>query len=96
MTIHVTISEAEKQLSQLVTAAVRGEEVVLAEAGGAAVRLTPVLPRTDAERIALVERRLDTLGIWKGLLADEESIVPPSMTDQELEESWYRKFGPAA
>lgn len=96
MTIHVNIGEAKTRLSELVKAAMRGEEVILQNRGKPQARLTGVARRTEAEREAIVARRLATLGIWKDLLTEEESIVPPSMTDKELEERWNRKFGPAA
>lgn len=96
MTIHVNIGEAKTRLSELVAAAVRGEEVVLAKAGEPQVRLLPVQQRSDAERDAIIKRRLNTLGIWKGRITDDELIVPPSMTEQEVEERWNRKFGPSA
>ena len=96
MTIRVNIGEAKTRLSELVAAAVRGEEVVLAKAGEPQVRLVAVTQKSQAEREAIVARRLATLGIWKDLLTEDESIVPPSMTDKELEERWNRKFGPAA
>jgi prevent-host-death family protein len=96
MTIHVNIGEAKTRLSELIAAAVRGEEVILSKAGVPQARLVPVAQHTDAERKAIVARRLAALGMWKGLLTEEEAIVPPSMTDDELEERWNRKFGPAA
>lgn len=96
MTIHVNIGEAKTRLSELVAAAVRGEEVVVSKAGEPQVRLIPVAERTQAEKAQIVARRLATLGIWKDLLTEGESIVPPSMTEEEMEERWNRKFGPAA
>ncbi len=42
MTIHVNIGEAKTRLSELVAAAVRGEDVVLDRAGQPQVRLVKV------------------------------------------------------
>ena len=96
MTIHVNIGEAKTRLSELVAAAVRGEEVVVSKAGEPQVQLVAVAEKAQAKKAQIVARRLATLGIWKGLLTEDESIVPPSMTDKEIEERWERKFGPAA
>ncbi len=96
MTIHVGIGEAEKRLSELVAAAVRGEEVVLSGESGPQVRLVAVRQKSAAERDEIVARRLSALGMWKDIVpADFE--VPPSMTDDELDERWHRKgYGPPA
>lgn len=96
MTIHVNIGEAKTRLSELVKAAAQGEDVILQNRGKPQARLTAVAQKTEAEREAIVARRLATLGIWKDLLTEDESIVPPSMTEKQLEERWNRKFGAAA
>lgn len=44
MTIQRNVAEAKAQLSQLLKAAVSGEDVVIARAGRALVRLVPVVP----------------------------------------------------
>ncbi|PAX09788.1 type II toxin-antitoxin system prevent-host-death family antitoxin [Sphingomonas lenta] len=94
--MHVNIGEAKTRLSELVAAAMRGEEVVLSKAGAPQVRLAPVRELSEAQRDAIVRRRLNTLGIWKGKVSDDDAMLAPSMTDQEVEERWNRKFGPAA
>lgn len=43
MTIQRNVAEAKVQLSRLLDAAVRGEDVVIARAGTALVRLVPVV-----------------------------------------------------
>lgn len=100
MTIHVNIGEAEKRLSQLVAAAVNGEEVILDETGRPLVRLVPVAPAKPQESEEDLERRAAkrraAFGMWKHLVKDPDLVVPPSMTDEELEERFRRKFGPAA
>jgi antitoxin (DNA-binding transcriptional repressor) of toxin-antitoxin stability system len=68
--------------------------VVVSKAGEPQVRLVAI-PSVPAE--AELERRrlkrLSAFGMWKEMLADVDTEVPPSMTDEELEERWRRKFG---
>ena len=98
MTIHVNIGEAEKRLSELVAAAVRGEEVVLSEDGEPQVRLVavPLREKSVVDRDEIIARRRVALGMWKDKLpADFDAF--PSMTDDELEERWQRKgYAPPA
>ena len=96
MTIHVDIGEAKSRLSQLVAAAVRGEEVVLDRAGEPQVRLVPVSHASDAERERLAEKRRAFLGSWAKAFEGYSADLGPSMTDAEQDERWARKFGPAA
>lgn len=44
MTIQCNVAEAKAQLSRLLAAAMAGEDVVIARAGRALVRLVPVTP----------------------------------------------------
>lgn len=96
MTIHVSIGEAEARLTELVAAAMRGEDIVLDEAGEPQVQLMPVDRHAAMLRAERAARRRSALGMWKGLLTDEQATISPSMTDEEVEERWNRKFGPAA
>jgi prevent-host-death family protein len=96
MTIHFTVTEADTRLAQLVDAAVRGEEVVLAKAGAPQVRLVPVEDDKQAvDRPELVERRLSAFGMYRDRVSDPDMLVGKLMTAEEQEESWRRKFGPA-
>ncbi|WP_375392465.1 type II toxin-antitoxin system Phd/YefM family antitoxin [uncultured Sphingomonas sp.] len=61
MTIHVNIGDAKTRLSELVAAAVRGEEVVLDKAGTPQVRLTPVSQASDIARARQAEKRRQAL-----------------------------------
>lgn len=54
MTIHVNIGKAKANLSKLISASLRGEEVVIDHDGKPQVRLTPVVGATDVDR---AERR---------------------------------------
>ena len=96
MTIKVNIGEAKTSLSRLVDAALRGEDIVLDKAGHPKVRLVPVPEAVQIEREARAAKRLAALGFahekYKHL-PPEAFDVPPSMTDEELEERYQRKFG---
>ncbi len=65
MTIHVNIGEAKTRLSELVAAALRGEEVVLQKAGKPQVRLVPLADSSRAEREAIAKRRVAAFGMFK-------------------------------
>ena len=96
MTIHVNIGEAKTRLSQLIAAALRGEEVVLNRAGKPVARLVPEKDAAALEREAIASRRKAMFGKWRDKYAhlpDEAFDVPPSMTDAEYEERVRRKFG---
>lgn len=52
MTIHVNIGKAKANLSKLISASLRGEEVVIDHDGKPQVRLTPVVEATEINREA--------------------------------------------
>lgn len=96
MTIHVNIGEAKTRLSQLIAAALRGEEIVLDNNGKPQVRLVPI-EANDPCREERAVRRASAFGMWKAAFEGWHSTeIGPSMTDEEVEERWKRKFGPAA
>jgi prevent-host-death family protein len=95
MTLHVNIGEAKARLSELVSAAVRGEDVVLDKAGVPQARLVPIQEASDAARKRIGERRRAAFGMWKDNLGDWDGIVPPSMTDDEIDARERRICGPA-
>ena len=97
MTIHVNIGEAKTRLSELVAAALRGEEVIVQRDGQPKVRLVP-LPEAEAlDRAARVAKRKAAFGFladkYRHLHGTDALDVPPSMTDEEYEERIERKFG---
>jgi antitoxin (DNA-binding transcriptional repressor) of toxin-antitoxin stability system len=96
MAIHVNIGEAKTRLSQLIAAALRGEEVVVDKDGKPQVRLEPIATPSEAERERIVAKRRAALGMWKKEFEGFSTDLPPSMTDDEVEERYERKFGPGA
>ena len=60
MTIHVNIGEAKTQLSKLISASLRGEEVVINNDGTPQVRLTPVAQAAVVDRAAR-RRKIDEI-----------------------------------
>ena len=96
MTIHVNIGEAKTRLSELVTAALRGEEVVLQRAGEPAVRLVALPDAMAAAKQARAAKRRAAIGFAREKYAHLPAATfdpTPSMTDEELEERYRRKFG---
>jgi antitoxin (DNA-binding transcriptional repressor) of toxin-antitoxin stability system len=65
MTIHVNIGEAKTRLSELVAAALRGEEVVRQTAGKPSVRLVPLEDGSRGEREAVAKRRVASFGMFR-------------------------------
>lgn len=93
MTIHVNIGEAKTRLSELVAAALRGEDVILQKAGVPKLKLVPIDAAQDAERAEIARRRVANIGLFREKYAGLDLDVPPSMTDGEIEERRKRKFG---
>jgi prevent-host-death family protein len=97
MTIHVNIGEAKTRLSELVAAALRGEEVVLDKAGAPQVKLVPIAQAEKARREAIAARRKAAFGMfadkYRHLHGTDALDIPPSMTGEEAEERFQRKFG---
>lgn len=94
MGIHVNIAEAKARLSELVAAAVRGEEVVLGRAGKPQVRLVAVAEASDAEIKRRGEKRKAALGMYAHLVGDRSIDVRSlKLTEAEQEAIYDRKFG---
>jgi prevent-host-death family protein len=97
MTIHVNIGEAKTRLSQLVDAAVRGEDIVLAKAGTPQVRLVPVTEASEAEKERLRTKRRAAIGMFadafKGYDTSLEALKAARGDPEEREQ---RKFGDIA
>lgn len=96
MTIHVNIGEAKARFSELLAAAARGEEVVVDKAGVPYATLVPRPEALELEREARAAKRKAAFGCLAEKYKDyppEAFDIPPSMTDEELEERFKRKFG---
>ena len=96
MAIHVNIGEAKTRLSQLIAAALRGEDVVLDKDGAPQVRLVALPEAVALENEARAAKRRAAIGFAREKYKDlppEAFDVPPSMTDEEYEERIARKFG---
>lgn len=85
MTIHVNIGEAKTRLSELIAAAMRGEEVVIDRAGEPEVKLVPVDPDTARNRLA--EKRRAWFGSLRGQMPPNagDLFLEPTFTDQEMD-----------
>lgn len=93
MTIHVNIGEAKARLSELVEAALRGEDVVLQKAGVPVADLVARPERQAARRAEIGRRRRENFGLHRGEYTEEELTVPDFRVDDYLEERFERKFG---
>jgi prevent-host-death family protein len=99
MSINVNMHEAKSRLSELVAAALRGEDVVLARAGKPVVRLVPTSPvgltpeQITAKRVAAFGKYAEK---YRQLHGTDALTVPPSMTDEEVEQRFQRKFASPA
>lgn len=93
MGMQFNIGEAKDRLSQLVAAARRGEEVVIALAGRPQVKLVPVEGVWELEREAEIARRMSAFGMFKDTYnaeAVERATAP--MSDDDLEELYGSKW----
>jgi prevent-host-death family protein len=90
MTIHVNIGEAKTRLSQLVAAALRGEEVVLQKAGQPQVRLVPVDDASRAEREAIAKRRVAAIG-FAGADGPAAELTPEDIRAERQYSPWRRR-----
>ena len=97
MTIHVTIKEAETRFAELYSAARNGERVVITEngvPGAVALAVSNERPPLSAEeRKHIAAKRKAAFGMLKTEFAGLDTTVPRSMTDEELDERFERKFG---
>jgi antitoxin (DNA-binding transcriptional repressor) of toxin-antitoxin stability system len=72
-----------------------GEEVILQKAGVPQAKLVPIAEACRAEREEIGWRRVANLSYLRDKYRGVDLTVPPSRTDEELEERYRRKFGPA-
>jgi prevent-host-death family protein len=87
------IGEAKDRLSQMVAAARRGEDVVIALAGRPQVKLVPVEGIQALEREAEIARRMSAFGMFGDSYnaeAVERATAP--MSDEALEDLYGSKW----
>lgn len=96
MTIHVNVGEAKARFSELINAAVRGEDVVVAKAGVPTVRIVAIQEAELEERKRIAARRVASIGMWKEAFEGWDTIVPPSMTEEEIDARERRICEPPA
>ena len=91
MTINVNIGEAKTRLSELVAAAVRGEDVIVQKAGLPQVRLVPVEEASRVEREAIAKRRMAAIGKWKNEFEGYDLSIEALKADRPAAEERERK-----
>ena len=100
MAIHVNIGEAKTRLSELCAAASRGEDVVVQKAGVPKWKLVPIEDLRLLSPDAMAMKRRAAMEAFSRkyhhLHMSNDLIVPPSITDEEYEERYLRKFGAPA
>jgi prevent-host-death family protein len=94
MTIHVNIGEAKTRLSELIAAAVRGEDVVLAKAGEPQVRLVPFDGASAERRQRIADKRSAAIGMWADAFEGFDTSIDALKAGRgDPEERFRRKFG---
>ncbi|WP_417608241.1 type II toxin-antitoxin system Phd/YefM family antitoxin [Parasphingorhabdus sp.] len=97
MTIHVNIGEAKTRLSELVAAALRGEEVILQKAGVPKLKLVPIEIADRAEREEIARRRVQAVGAFKEEFNGFDLGLEALKADRgDPAERFRRKFGSPA
>jgi antitoxin (DNA-binding transcriptional repressor) of toxin-antitoxin stability system len=90
MTIHVNIGEAKTRLSELVAAALRGEEVVLQRAGKPQVKLVALEDASRSEREAIAKRRVAAIGFAREMFSDHDLSLETLKAEREYA-PWRRQ-----
>jgi antitoxin (DNA-binding transcriptional repressor) of toxin-antitoxin stability system len=94
MTINVNIGEAKTRLSELVTLALAGEEVVLQKAGVPKLVLMRVEDAERMKREEMARRRVANIGKYRDAYAGLDLSLDALKAERgELEERYRRKFG---
>ena len=96
MSIHVNIGEAKTRLSELVAAALAGEDVILQKAGVPKLMLVPIEEADAAKRAEMVKRRVAAFGKFRKDFAGYDLDRERLTADRgDPEERFGRKFGSA-
>lgn len=70
--MQMNIAEAKAKLSELVAAAERGEEVILARAGQPVVRIVPAIPSTPNFRFGVAAGEVDRVPDFMDPMPEDE------------------------
>ncbi len=96
MTKHVNIGNAKTQLSELVAAAMRGEEIIIDKAGAPQVKLVPVEAAAAQDREVIAASRKSAFGMYRDALKGFDTSIEAIKAERgDPEERFRRKFGPA-
>jgi prevent-host-death family protein len=90
----VNIQEAKTHLSRLVEEALQGEEVVIAKAGKAMVRLVPVAPREGPRPLGLLAGRVREVEGWWAPDAELETLFYGDDPDEHASEAGSEQSRP--
>jgi prevent-host-death family protein len=94
--MHVNIGEAKTRLSELVAAAVRGQDIVLDKAGEPQVRLVPVAASQAADHGVIAARRAAAFGMWKDAFHGFDTSLSALKADHADPDARFgRLLGPA-
>lgn len=94
MTIHVDSADFGKRMTELVAAAIRGETVVLDEAGRPQVQLVRMNAAADETLDAIRTRRSAAFGIWSTAFDGFDTSIAALKADHaDPDERFRRKFG---
>ena len=81
MTIHVNIGEAKTRFSELCAAALRGEEVIVQNAGVPKLRLVPLQQAMDVDRVKR-RKQVDAILARIDALPLNKDMVDPLQWDE--------------
>jgi prevent-host-death family protein len=94
MTIHVNIAEAKARLSELLTAALRGEEVIVSRAGKPQARIQPLEEARAEERERIAAKRKAAIGMFAKEFEGYDLSIDALKQDRgDPDERFQRKFG---
>ncbi|MGB3722113.1 MAG: type II toxin-antitoxin system prevent-host-death family antitoxin [Pacificimonas sp.] len=98
MAISVNVGEAKARFSELLNAALDGQDVVVMKAGEPQIRFLAIAEASEKKRLAVEARRRALYGRHKGKFSEARLTVPGEISDDDLDERFERKFGhpPAA
>lgn len=98
MTIRVDIGEEKTRLAELVSAAARGEEVIVSRSGVPQARIVGLKPEPSPEEWErIIAKRVASLGMWEKEFEGFDTSIEALKRDRvDYDERLLRKFGPPA